>query len=83
MTFFFGVNVLDEVFVVTELGHPKKDTQQDFAHVDKSILGILSPECWAIESFSNLYVCLHSRKAQGLRDWYTFGEALVSLLIRV
>lgn len=42
--------------MVAELGHPKKDTQQYFAHVNKSIRVILAPEYWALESFSNLFL---------------------------
>lgn len=47
----FGVNILDLVFRVTDLRNFKKDTQQYLAHVDKSILVILAPEYWAVESF--------------------------------
>lgn len=37
--------------MVTDLGYPKKDTQQYFPHVKKCILVILAPEYWVVESF--------------------------------
>lgn len=51
----FGVNILDQVFTSTDLGYPKENTQQYFAHVNKRMGVILALEHWAVESFQNLY----------------------------